>query len=312
MVYLHVEMQDKSLHNHTLPATLVTHSENFHTDDVFGTALLRSLFPNAEILRSRDPEVITGADIVYDVGKVYDPSAGRYDHHQIDAGLRSNGIKYSAFGLLWQQYGTAYCDGDTEVAAAIEKQLVTPIDAFDNGQTITDSRYNDVDLFTIDDIISTFNKLEWTNENERDDEQFWKAVDLASLVLSRLRASISNKITSQRALLDAYNKTDDKSVLTMEKRASVNGIVNQCPDLLYIVSPRSDGIWGVLAVSAKPGGFTPRKPFPAAWAGQSADTLRELTGVSDVTFCHVNRFYVAARSKEGAEALSRIAVTTVE
>lgn len=305
-------MQDKFLNKHTSPVTLVTHSENFHTDDIFGTALLRSLFPDAEIKRSRDPEVIEMADIVYDIGKVYDPSAGRYDHHQIDAGLRSNGIKYSAFGLLWQQYGVAYCDGDTEVAAAIEKQLVTPIDAFDNGQAITNSRYDDVDSFTIDDIIGSFNTLEWTNEGERDDEQFYKAVDLASLILSRLRASISNKITSQRALLGAYSKADDKRVLTMEKRASVNGVTDQCPELLYIVSPRSDGIWGALAVSAKPGGFIPRKPFPAAWAGESADTLRELTGVSDVTFCHVNRFYVAARSKEGAEALSRIAVTAVE
>ena len=33
--------------------------------------------------------------LIYDIGR------GKYDHHQEDAELRENGIKYSSFGLLY-------------------------------------------------------------------------------------------------------------------------------------------------------------------------------------------------------------------
>jgi uncharacterized UPF0160 family protein len=34
------------------------------------------------ILRSRDPSVLKGCDIVVDVGGEYNPDTHRYDHHQ--------------------------------------------------------------------------------------------------------------------------------------------------------------------------------------------------------------------------------------
>ena len=85
------------------PKRLITHSEEFHTDDVFATALLLHIFPDAEVIRSRNETIITTGDIVYDVGKLYDPSRERYDHHQEQADRRDNGIIYSSFGLLCQE-----------------------------------------------------------------------------------------------------------------------------------------------------------------------------------------------------------------
>lgn len=35
-----------------------------------------------EVIRSRDPKVLDPLPILVDVGSVYDPSKGRYDHHQ--------------------------------------------------------------------------------------------------------------------------------------------------------------------------------------------------------------------------------------
>jgi uncharacterized UPF0160 family protein len=35
-----------------------------------------------EIIRSRDPKVLDPLPILVDVGSVYDPATGRYDHHQ--------------------------------------------------------------------------------------------------------------------------------------------------------------------------------------------------------------------------------------
>jgi hypothetical protein len=55
--------------------TIATHSGSFHCDEALGCYLLRQTdeFAGARIVRSRDPEVLKGADVVIDVGAVYDP-----------------------------------------------------------------------------------------------------------------------------------------------------------------------------------------------------------------------------------------------
>jgi uncharacterized UPF0160 family protein len=81
--------------------TIVTHNGNFHADDVFSVAALKSIFSSFTLIRTRDLEIISTADIVIDVGGEYDPEKGRFDHHQRgNAGERENGIPYSSFGLM--------------------------------------------------------------------------------------------------------------------------------------------------------------------------------------------------------------------
>ena len=41
-----------------------------------------SLFKDAGLVRSRDPAKLAEADVVVDVGGVYDSDAHKYDHHQ--------------------------------------------------------------------------------------------------------------------------------------------------------------------------------------------------------------------------------------
>jgi uncharacterized UPF0160 family protein len=79
---------------------IATHNGNFHADDVFSVAALKSILPAFKLIRTRDAELINKADIVIDVGGEYDPEAGRFDHHQRGgAGERENGIPYSSFGF---------------------------------------------------------------------------------------------------------------------------------------------------------------------------------------------------------------------
>lgn len=47
---------------------IATHNGKFHADDVFGVALLTDLYPDATIVRTRDPQMLDTADIVLDVG----------------------------------------------------------------------------------------------------------------------------------------------------------------------------------------------------------------------------------------------------
>src|SRR3989344_8466592 len=86
---------------------IVTHNGRFHIDELFGIAAVMLAYPGKhQVLRTRDMEVVASADVVIDVGGIYDPSKNRFDHHQEGgAGLRENGVPYSSFGLVWQKFG---------------------------------------------------------------------------------------------------------------------------------------------------------------------------------------------------------------
>lgn len=64
---------------------IATHNGKFHADEVFAISMLRRLerFADAEIIRTRDAQLLETADVVVDVGGKYDPAAHRYDHHQV-------------------------------------------------------------------------------------------------------------------------------------------------------------------------------------------------------------------------------------
>ena len=100
------------------------------------------LFPQATLIRSRARDWISpGADrIIYDVGLVYDPALGVFDHHQRGAPLREDGQPYSSFGLVWKQFGRDYlarlgieAEQVEVIFAAFDRDFVLPVDLVDNG-----------------------------------------------------------------------------------------------------------------------------------------------------------------------------------
>ena len=81
----------------------ITHNGTMHADEVFATAFLSLYFGNFKVARVNEvPKDISSNVIVYDIGN------GKYDHHQSNARIRDNGIKYSSFGLLFEEYGLRY------------------------------------------------------------------------------------------------------------------------------------------------------------------------------------------------------------
>lgn len=52
-----------------------THDGVFHCDEVLGSWLLTKTkrFRNAVVIRTRDPKILEEADLVLDVGGIYDP-----------------------------------------------------------------------------------------------------------------------------------------------------------------------------------------------------------------------------------------------
>ena len=283
--------------------TIVTHNGNFHADDVFSIAALKTIFPFFTLIRTRDLDIIAKADIVIDVGGEYDAETGRFDHHQRGgAGQRENGIPYSSFGLMWMKYGLDICQGNQEVANAVDAGLVSKIDAIDCGHV--EGIYEGISL---SQTISMFNPT-W-QEDSHFDSCFDEAVDFASRVLTRFIASASGGISAKTIVAKAIDNAQDPRVIVLEKYTPWKRTVHALSEkALYIIYPSQTGQWRIQTVPVEPGSFEDRKPLPAEWAGLSDKVLQEVTGIDDAMFCHNGLFIAGAESFESTMEMASIAL----
>lgn len=287
---------------------IVTHSGNFHTDEVFACAVLSILHNDeVEIIRSRDSEMWRTADYVVDEGGVYDPTFGRFDHHQIGgAGERDNGVPYSSFGLIWKEYGEALA-GSVYAMNIIDKLLVQPVDAGDNGFETFGVR-GDVSPFILQDVVGVFRPA-W-NEKRTEDEGFIEAFDLAKKILKREIIRAQSEEEGRKHAEDAYKQATDKRIIVIDDHYPWYEALGSKPEPLFVVKPdRGVGDkWKIEAVRSDVHSFKNRKDLPTAWAGKRDAELAEVSGVADALFCHTKLFVAVAGSKEGAIRMAQIAV----
>ncbi len=282
--------------------TIATHNGNFHADDVFSVAALKSIFPSFKLIRTRDLELIAKADIVLDVGGEYDADAGRFDHHQRGgAGERENGIPYSSFGLIWQKYGLEICDGNQKVANAVDAGLVSTIDADDCG-------YGErVDGISLSRTISMFNPS-WQEESDFD-SGFDEAVEFAARLLTRFIASANAGISAKSIVAKAIEDAEDPRVIVLEKYIPwKKTVLKNSEEALYMIYPSQTGQWRIQTVPVEQSSFENRKPLPKEWAGLSGAELKEATGLDDAMFCHNGLFIAGAESFESTMKMASIAL----
>ena len=295
-----VRMTDKTIVTHQ---TVVTHNGNFHADDVFSIAALKSIFPSFKLIRTRDSELIAKADIVVDVGGEYDAESGRFDHHQRGgAGKRENGIPYSSFGLIWQKYGLEICQGNEDVTKAVDRGLVSKIDAIDCGHV--DGIYEGISL---SQTIGMFNPT-WQEEGNFD-ECFNEAVDFALTLLKRFIASANGGVSAKAIVAKAIDKAKDPRVVVLEKYTPWKRTVHTLSEeALYVVYPSQTGQWRIQTVPVELGSFEDRKPLPQQWAGLENKALQEITNIEDAMFCHNGCFIAGAETFESTMKMASIAV----
>jgi uncharacterized UPF0160 family protein len=271
--------------------TIATHNGNFHADDVFSIAALKNIFPVFNLVRTRDLEVIGKADVVIDVGGIYDPETGRFDHHQRGgAGERENGIPYSSFGLVWKKYGLEICGGNQDVANSVDSSLVSTIDAIDCGHAEGVSKG-----ISLSQTISMFNPT-WEEESHYD-VCFDEAVAFASRVLTRFIASASGGISAKSIVAKAIEQAEDPRVIVLEQYTPWKRTVHALSeDALFMVYPSDSGQWRIQTVPVEPGSFENRKSLPKAWAGLSDKALQDVTQLDDAMFCHNGLFIGGAAS----------------
>ena len=276
---------------------IVTHDERFHADDVFATALMQIVFgEEAEIKRSRDSVDIENADIVYDVGGIYDDSKNRFDHHQKGgSGERENGIPYAAFGLVWKKWGEKLC-GSKHASDIVDNRLIQVIDARDNGFSTHEKKHEEYTSYSIDTMVKTF-LPSWKEEADYD-ERFFKAVDFVRPILEREIELARHKVEAIPLVEKAYSDAKDKRVIVLDRFIPWGEVLNMYEEPAFVIAPHLlTGKWNMIAVQEE--GFVNRIDPPMEWRGLYDEDLQKVTGVSDAVFCHRSGFLCIAESKKG-------------
>lgn len=292
---------------------LVTHDGSFHTDDVFACATLSLMLEKHnkkfEIIRTRDEDIINSGDYVFDVGGVYDEKTNRFDHHQVGgAGKRENNIGYSSFGLVWKKFG-AELSGKQEIADFIERKIVIPVDANDNGVDLFKNNFENILPYILQDVVATFSPT--ALEDLEKDKQFMKALSWAKEILAREIKKGNDQEEITKIIRGFYEKSEDKRLIVIDKpkvsRFEIWDALQDFPEPLFAVYGDKED-WSVVAMRKEKNGFGNRKDLPKSWAGLRKKELQDATGVQDAVFCHNNLFMSVAKSKEGAIKLAQIAV----
>ena len=306
---------------------LVTHSGKFHCDDAFAYAVLRLALglktagQDHTLVRTRKPEPIAAASIVWDVGTVYDAATNRFDHHQRGAPTRPDGTPFSSAGLIWRVYGqravAALLPPDAgafapAIAAELDETLVRRIDEVDNGVSAKGPVLDDTLSFS--SLVGEFNPA-WDSQDANGptagDAAFQAASQFAEAVLRRQIDGLRARLAAEAIVVAAHAAGEDPRILVLDRGMPwKNAVFAHDLPVLFTVSPASNGNWMVDTMPPEPGSFAQRRPLPEAWAGLQDAELAAASGVSDAVFVHVRRFVGAARSRAGALELARRAVAT--
>jgi uncharacterized UPF0160 family protein len=288
-----------------------THSGTFHADDVFAFAVLRAALGDFEFTRTRDAALIAAADLVFDVGGIYDPQRRRYDHHMRDLPRRADGTPYSSVGLIWRDYGREalprLVPGIAEesfdaVWGDIDAGIMVSIDQADNGIATVSPGHLSL-------LIEAFNPA-WDSVQSYD-EAFQEAAGFAEGILSRACRQAHAEAQAMALVLAAARRAQDPRIVVLDRKLPWEKAVYQggLDELLFIVYPGEDRMaWYCRTVPPEPGSFGQRLALPEAWRGLQDEAFSRAAGIPDGVFCHPSGFIAGARSLASTVRLAEMAM----
>ncbi len=271
--------------------TIVTHPGVFHADEVMAVAIL-SLHTQVNVIRrTRNPE--EQGDYFLDVGGVYDPAQGRFDHHQRDFCLTRwpSNVAYATAGLVWREFRIS-----PRVKELVDKWLIQPVDAHDVGYKLPPAP----GVISISSAISAMNPC-W-NSASNGDAEFKNAVDFAKLILMQTIKRAEAEERAEEIVGDAVEVFP--GILTLHQFAPWQGKIPEHINL--VVFPDKTNGWRVQAVQDK--GRNMRTPLPKEWRGLSPVELQEMRGIKDAIFCHPSGFIAGAGSRDSCVEMAKLAI----
>lgn len=320
-------------------AIIATHSGSFHCDEALGVALLKCLdeYKDAEVIRSRDPAELEKADIVIDVGAVFDLEKKRFDHHQrgfsevLGVGkytktkLSSAGLvyKYYAKDIFRQYYKIVNEDLIDILFKNIYGNFIESIDGIDNGISVAPE--GAIPAYKIStDLSSRVGRLvpSWNETDVDENSRFMKA---SAMCFEEFDAQVRFLINHwwpareivQNAFENRFEVHNSGRIIEMKScpwKEHLDDIENDSnvvtgeSDILYVLFQDQSGSWRVGTTNVKGSPFQPRKPLLERLRGLRDEELSKAASIDDLIFVHASGFIGGAKTREGALKLAELSL----
>lgn len=314
-------------------ATICTHDGAFHCDEALGCHLLRrtEAFAGAAVDRSRDAERWRAADVVIDVGAVYDAEKMLFDHHQrgfeetfghgFVTKLSSAGLVYKHFGeeIVRATLGEAADERTVrKIYLKMYEEFIEGVDGNDNGVNVydTDAPAKYKDNTNLPSRVKRLNPA-WDEPStpERQMEQFEKAIELTGREFDDMLEYYATKWLParthvERALDEATRVHPSGEILLLETFCPWKEHLYELEAEREMTTRAKFVLWKdakgyrVSTIPLTASSFEFRKGLPVAWRGVRDAALSELSGIPGCVFIHAAGFIGGNDTYEGALAMA--------
>jgi len=243
-----------------------THGGLFHADEVVGYTIVDGAV-GASLHRLTDINNIPDDGIVGDIGREYNKSKDRYDHHQGWL-TRENGYPYATAGLLWENYGISFIrnilGNNPEVIKSfnfiwkrIDERIIQGIDAHDADSEFSltaNCSAGEVQIVSLSILISNMNG----DDSQNQEEQFTNFKKASELVFNFLKKSVIN----YHKQYQDFNKFEsvaefheNNQIIILSESISFREIVHEKhPDTVFVISPSTHpgNKYSMIAISVHP------------------------------------------------------------
>ncbi|XP_058029153.1 MYG1 exonuclease isoform X1 [Ahaetulla prasina] len=314
-----------------------THGGTFHCDEALACFLLKLLpsYQDAEIIRTRDPQLLSSCDVVVDVGGEYDPQKHRYDHHQRSFNESMHSLKpdkpwqtkLSSAGLVYVHFGSQILanklslkEEDPVVCLLYDKlyeNFIEEIDAIDNGISQWDEEPRYAMTTNVSSRVGYLNPR-WNDKDQDTEAGFQKAMMLVghefldrldyyhhswhparSLVEDAIQQRFEVDPSGEILILAQGGCPWKEHLLQLEQTMDVK------KPLKFVLYTDLSGQWRVQCVPVGPRTFQSRLPLLEEWRGVRDEDLSQVSGIPDCIFVHSSGFIGGNRTKEGALEMAR-------
>ena len=309
---------------------IAVHNQTFHADDCLSVYLLHNTaeFRDAQVIRTRDPDILATCDAVCDTGGVYDHDKRRYDHHQpgFNETFPGSTIPLSSSGQIYLHWGKEISTNILKrngrdigehvdyVYQSMYEDFMKEVDANDNGI----SQYGpDVEpLYTIHTGIASRIAMLHADGTLPEEEAFQQAVQLIgtefeAVLIHMFDSRIPAIAITKRAFESRKSVDPSGKIILLEEGCAFQSHLKalekqtKCDLVLYAVSARDDGTWAIRCVSGEQE-FENRKSLPCA--SLRDDALSKACGIPGGVFVHKNGFLAAFDTKEHAIEFAKYAL----
>lgn len=321
--------------------TIGTHDGKFHCDEVVACAILKYIYPNSKIIRTRISEVLENCDILVDVGCIFDVKKRRFDHHQsdfndtfhsLDKSKNSSqfNIRLSSAGLIWYYYGKMFLNRKlseifknnledellTVLYYKFYKIFIKEIDAIDNGIKMFSHNPSTLPTYDINTNISyrvnLFNPG-WNETRIDSDIHFMKAVEyVTNEIFMIIDYEIDVWWPAKQIVMKAVDNLQE-----IDESCSILLLDHGCPWKNHLVEMVKDGdkvlknIKYVVFEADQNGwrvqtvnnGILPRK-----WLQMNSKDFESEYNIHGFLFLHSNLFIIGIKDKENAIKMAKLAL----